>query len=554
VEPSSNDSYGFENLQMTDILPKIKMKDFFLDIVKMFNLVVVDNPNVPNNLIIEPREDYFRSKRKVRDWDDILDNSSEIIISPMAEVDASTYIFTYKEDTDFYNEQYTDETKLVYGALKLYIQNDFSYEENKLEVLFSPTPDSSQFIGDVVAPFFAEMSTVGKFKSKKVKPRILFYTGTKDLNPVSNSGVPTSFRFKDYESQPNDPTYQYTEYPYTGMWDDPYNPQYDLGFGRVEKVYWNANKFPVNNLYEQFHRYTIDNVIDIDAKILEATFHLTPKEVEDFDFRDVVFLRGQYWRVMKISDYNPAGADSLTKVTLYKVIDFETYNENADQIGVNSQPCPTDVIAIRKGAGTSWYYVSASGLPVTSECCSSLGGSWYHGRCVAKEYEPTDPVGPYEPVGPLKPSKFPYGGNGVIITPEPYGPVVLRDRNNTINSPTANINGRNNFISRLTENITVFGNNNSVNDGVKNTVIVGDNISARESNSIYLGNIRIDENGNSFNVGLKVIDGGKDEVFPVTKTNDVDIIDGTYDSTRNPDGDFNNRVIIDGEDDSGVPE
>ena len=45
-----------------------KMKSFLLDIIKMFNLIVMPNPDIEGNLIIEPRNDFYRSKQKVLDW------------------------------------------------------------------------------------------------------------------------------------------------------------------------------------------------------------------------------------------------------------------------------------------------------------------------------------------------------------------------------------------------------------------------------------------------------------------------------------------------------
>ena len=112
IKPSSNTiSNPITDMPMSQILPAMKMKDFFLSLSKMFNLIVTDNPNKSNDVIVEPRDDYYESKRKVKDWTYKLDRSSDIIQVPMSELDIRGYSFAYDVDDDFYNKQYNEETK-----------------------------------------------------------------------------------------------------------------------------------------------------------------------------------------------------------------------------------------------------------------------------------------------------------------------------------------------------------------------------------------------------------------------------------------------------------
>ena len=546
VSPAGNTSMGNETINMNYILPDIKMKDLFLNIVKMFNLIVSDNPNKDRDLIIEPRDEFFTSREKVVDWNDIIDNSSDKIISPMSEVDARTYLFTYKKDEDFFNEEYTNETKEVYGNLKIDIDNDFSISTKKLELLFSPTPDASQFIGEKVAPFFAESKTPGQFTPKKVKPRILFYSGK---IRVPTTGGSSYIYLKDYPNQPIGSSIASLYYPYVGMWDHPTAPTADLAFGRTQKIYWDTDVVPYNNLYETFHRSTLENIIDSGAKILEATFYLTPKDMAEFDFRNIVFLDGQYWRVLKIKDYNPAGSDSLTKVKLYKLVNYDSYGNATNEIPVSNKPCPIDIVAFINGKHGP-YYGSLSGGKLTAECCKAIGGNYKKGICWVRRTKPGG-IGNPKPHKDIRPILYPMGGSDVVPTSNPEGPYVLKTNNNTINSASTNVKGQNNFIGTEVENITVIGDGNTVINGVTNTIVIGDNITATESGAIFLANSIIHSDGSVTSVGLKVIDGGGDVVFPYTKTNQVDVIDGTVDSVRNPNGTVSNRVIIDAQSTDG---
>jgi len=285
VEPASNILMGNEAIDMNQILDKkIKMKEFFLDIVKMFNLVIQDNPNVTNDIIIEPRDDFFKSRQRVLNWDEELklDNDSDVKITPMSELDFKSYRYTYAADTDYYNKEYTDETNRVYGDYEIQVDNDFSDKENKLELMFASTPNGQPFIDSRVAPFFADLEGGTTMKPKKVKPRILFYTGLKDGQFVlqNNPNATSSTVFP--------------QYPYCGMWDDPYDPEYDLAFGKPQKIYWNSPVFPNNNLVQMWWSSTISELSDVNAKLLEANFYLTPIDIQDFDFRDIILINNVY--------------------------------------------------------------------------------------------------------------------------------------------------------------------------------------------------------------------------------------------------------------------
>jgi hypothetical protein len=83
---------------------------------------------------------------------------------------------------------------------------------------------------------------------------------------------------------------------------------------------------------------------------------------------------------------------------------------------------------------------------------------------------------------------------------------------------------------------------------VTGAFVIGDGINADENGAIYIGDIKINQDGNILRTGIVIIDGGEDEVFDFLKTNPIEVIDGTIDSVRNPGGDSYTRIIIDGGD------
>jgi hypothetical protein len=125
---------------------------------------------------------------------------------------------------------------------------------------------------------------------------------------------------------------------------------------------------------------------------------------------------------------------------------------------------------------------------------------------------PVLPVGPVRPiVGPIK----------EIIR--------LRNFNSSVN------NSFSDYVN--------LGKGNIISEGFTG-IIIADNINVKYP-GLYFGNVRIDENGQSFYTKGLIIDGGQDIVYPFAKTNPVDIIDGTVDAVRNIGGYKQDRPIID---------
>jgi hypothetical protein len=491
ISKTTSQSYGQETGFMNQVLPNLKMNELFLDVVKMFNLVVVDDPTLPNNLIIEPRDDYYSSKQKVLDWNYILDRDSEVKITPMSELDARTYLFKYSDDNDWLNKEYTEETKKSWGELEIDVENDFSVNTNKTELKFSPTPVGQYWYfpgySNFIGPHFVDYDGV-LYKPKKVKPRILFYGGLINLSDIPSNQSQLIFDIKDSITTT---ITSFNKFPYCGMWDHPTNPKWDLGFGRTDKIYWDSEQFPSQTLYEKFHKATLNNIIDINSKLLEGSFYLTPKDIALLDFRDIVFLDGQYWRINKVKDYNPIGSDELTTVELYLISDVKTYDKEQITITTSNDSCPIDMVARR--IRDVWYYVSASGQIVSESCCKQLNGTFVNNMCRVRtkptlpDFAPVSPVigNPIGSVGPIKDTVKPirWKSGGPFITPvtQKSGPISNQNNNNNILSPSLVLGSNNTNVNGS----FIVGSNNTIGPNAQNIIVIGDNIYANQNNGIY---------------------------------------------------------------------
>jgi len=535
VKPATTFNYSISGiLPLSTMLPQIKMRDLLLDVCKMFNLMVYDNPNIPNNLIIEPKDDFFNSKMKVKDWTYKLDYDNDIKQTPMSELDVKSYFFTYNKDNDYYNEQFNQITGKVYGEQRIDFINDFSTSEKKLQLSVSPTPISDNFIGSVglIAPFFADISDINQLSPVKVNPRILF---GKQL-----AGAAYSLR-----NYPGAPLTFFNRYMYCGMYDNPKNPTYTLEFGNSGILYYNTPLCcPTNTLINQFYLSTINELDDVNSKLLEGYFHLTPSDINDFDFRDVILINNSYWRVNRIEDYNPNAIDKTTKVILYKLNYIDVaYNDNMD-ISNSEVDCPNDIVAMQVQGG-SYHYVSLSSQPLTEACCDILGGYWTNGICKVIPGTPNVPNsngGIVSQTAPFKPVSEPQVKSGGIYQERP---VQLLKNQSVNNSNTVLMIGENNFADYGSSNSIIVGNNNSIKDGVTNAIVIGDGIDNVPSNSIVVGDLLITTDGLKW-LNPYITDGCKDEVMNVGKTNLIDVVDGSEDAVRSFGGDSKQRPIIDG--------
>lgn len=533
IKPSVTTNYYEGNvLKLSTMLPNIKMRDFFIDIIKMFNLMVSDDPTIQNNLIIEPRDDFFNSKRKVRDWTLKLDYDQDIKQTPMSELDIKTYKFTYTNDDDYYNNLYEQQSGKVYGEYTVDFINDFSTNSKKLELGFAPTPISDNIIKPLVAPFLCDIDINNALKPVKVKPRILF---TKKLSVPSGSY---------YIGRPYGANYNYTSYMYAGMYDDPFDPEYTLEFGNSDVLYYNTSLCcPNNNLINQFYLSTLNDITDVNSKLLEAYFHLTPSDINQFDFRDIILIDNSYWRVNTIIDYNPNAIDKTTKVILYKLNYLDIFYNNNKDVALSSIDCPEDIVA-KKLKPYGYVYVSLSNSPITEDCCAYYGGTWTNGFCVASQVIANNPNGGLPNANPTKPAIIPENQtkSGSIYLERPF---EMMKNLNIINSDTVIVRGQSNYIDQNASNSFVLGDNNAIPSGVTNTMIIGNDITYPVSNSLIVGDIKITSDGIGYYYVYK-IDGGFETVMYDGKTNLIDIIDGTFESVRNYGGDSKLRPIISG--------
>ncbi len=289
-----------DTVYLNNVLPsKYKQSDLLKSIIKAFNLFVQSDKLIPNKLLIEPRKDFYPNTNDyVRDWTDKLDNSKEVSIKPMGELNTKRFIFTYKADEDYYNKKYSDIYGEIYGEKILDVENDFLKGEIKNELIFSPTPLVDTMGTDRIIPKIYDIDEQGIIKPKQSNIRLLYYGGVKTTNNGYNH-IATSG------------TTVLTTYGYVGHVDNPTAPTIDLSFGVPKEVMYLTDSYTANNLYNVYWSDYFNELTDKNSKIFTAYFRLNEVDINTLDFKCSFYFENEYWRLNKIYDYNPASRESV---------------------------------------------------------------------------------------------------------------------------------------------------------------------------------------------------------------------------------------------------
>lgn len=288
-----------------------KQRDFLISLIKMFNLYlepVFDNDTQINIL---PRDTYY-SQGSVVDWTTKLDVGQTIEFTPMGELDWKEYLFSFKEDADFWNKDYKAKTFENYGQRTVIVENDFIATKKSIIPEVAPFPLRQSAYNSLVLSNCIKdgVSTIPNIYTGIL--RVIYYDETA-FNANQTPGATTL----DGVAK--------TYYPFSGhLVGTPQFPTLDYNYAAPRSVYYTLNDptlYPIsNNLYTNFWQNFIEEISDKYSKIMTAYFNLTAEDIRTIDFRDSFFVDGTYYRLNKIIDYSPIG-NTLTKVELIKIRD-----------------------------------------------------------------------------------------------------------------------------------------------------------------------------------------------------------------------------------------
>lgn len=469
-----------------------KQSDFLLSLIKMFNLYVDDVKGETNRVRIEPRNDYY-SQGIRKDWTGKLDISKSFEIIPLGDVLSKDYEFTYKEDTDFYNQDYQTKTNKVYANKEFTIVNEFIKDKTTTDVFFSPSPQILNSFNFMSYCKLRKQETNNEtglttYTRIKAKPRILYYGGLISYagwDLVNSSAVNrTKFFFGTSKPAPTFTEYEY--YPYVGMLDHPFFSYKNLWFGSPVFTYYFINYVSNNNLFNFYHKNYYEEISSKNSKLVKASFYLNAKDIFELDFRNTIYVDGQYYRLNKIIDYNPLN-NAPTQVELFKVEDVLLFQQE-------------EIKSTNTGNGNG-----------------------------------DNPFDDNE-------IKDPFGQQGIPLDKDVFNVV---GRNNYVSSKNENLNiiGDDNKVFDDGYNINIIGGSqNVIGANSRNVTIIGtDGITTNESNITIINGVKY-SNGVLI-APMNVIDASTDQVYNLGSSTTTNIFDANEDIVQTIGSSLNNNAV-----------
>lgn len=351
-------------------------------IMSKFNLVVVPNKNDSKNLLIEPYED-FADSGDTKDWSDKIDFNKDVQIIPPTKYCGKKVIFRDSQVGDYVSETlgYNDINEFGYGSyIEPGIQNQFAEKNTEFKTIFSPTinyPLNGM-------SFDLDFYTCARF-------------GLEDGVKKNVGGMCLSY-YHGYHTIPSSKCFRFSgsavdrvlipyfsEYDKKNIAEATSNTAHSLNWHTgvvVSPATWDAVVFK-GSVIKYWRRYLLDN-FNINSRMLSCHMRLTPKDISDFSFSDIITINGQNYRVNSIKGY-PISSTGICKVELLATFDSintpiivgndSTYNTDPDGDVIECDVTPLS-FSSETGIGSFVTLTDGTGTAITQDCCVALGYYW----------------------------------------------------------------------------------------------------------------------------------------------------------------------------------
>ena len=349
----------------------IKQIDILSSLAKKFNLVIIPDPDVPNQMIIEPY-DYYIGSGSIYDWTDKLSFDKGFTVQPALNFIESELILTDQEDGDEANKTYKDRNKLIYGENRVYNPTDFKSQTKKIDTIFSPEvirkwdnnvgiPLGINYAGQSNnQPSGGSEKVIWRYTGIKQKPRLFFNNG--NLSPFLDSvgesyNFASSFRINNmfFRLQPSSGVNPGSPGPDGNTYaiGSLVNPvvSHTMPYGNPDSnkinndsicVLFNSqepddiglgiptfNAYTDNDAYKLFYSNRVLNLYDKNTRFLSGKFNLKLSDVQNLRPNDLIKIQEQYFYLNKLEGFD------LTNPELTSVELVQTNNS------VRPQPYPT---------------------------------------------------------------------------------------------------------------------------------------------------------------------------------------------------------------------
>ena len=302
--------------------------DFVKDIITKFRMVFVPNEDgtEARKITIEPWKDYIGSG-KVIDWSDRVVLEKDITIEPPFIGRGAKITFSDTEDTDFLNDINNKEFKEVFGTARVIFNYDSLSGEEEVSTNLSPTPftqierkdfniGTTFFIPQIHFHEFQDNNTFPK-RHEVMRPntRLLYYNGMYDTDSIT-----WYFENDDFTTYPL--TTFYSAFPPSADTTN-LNWQVEKGYDQHEIF----DPYLSSSVYDTYWIPYLSNIYDKNARRVKLTLILDGNDLLDFEYKDVIFISGEYFYVENI-EVQDITKKSECKVSLIRLLDYQVNTDN----------------------------------------------------------------------------------------------------------------------------------------------------------------------------------------------------------------------------------
>jgi uncharacterized delta-60 repeat protein len=324
----------------------IKQIDLLSSIAKKFDLVFISDPDLPNQIIVEPY-DFYIGSGQIFDWTPKLSWDKGFTVEPAQNFIESSLLLTDLEDGDEGNREFKNRVNRIYGQNIVYNPTDFKSQDKKIDTIFSPEliRKWDDNIGLPLGINYSATSEIDKvdnqvrwqYKGVKTKPKLFYWVGTANpfIDDVNEVYSTTGTSVNTY-------TVKVAESNFTGITSTGYeripvvSHTMPLGLSDSQKInndslsiLFNSelpvdigvqtfNTYTQNDVYNTFYRTRINNIYDPNTRVVSGYFDLKYSDIQNFQWNDVIKINEQYFTVNKISEFNLTNRE-LTKVELIQL-------------------------------------------------------------------------------------------------------------------------------------------------------------------------------------------------------------------------------------------
>jgi len=300
-------------VSMNANLPKgIFQKDFFLSVCKMFNLYVYQDNINDKQINIKPYIDFYdNTGANALDWSQKIDTGSAMSIKPMSQLNARYYSYKYTPDNDYYNENYQKKYGQTYGDYLYDSEFDFVKDTASSQIIFAPSVLKLHTGQDKYHTDIYKLSNNNT--QEDPMDSIIRILIAKKITGVTQWKI---------QQDGGGTLATITDYGYAGHLDNPANPTIDINFGVPKELQFPASTYPTNNLFNTYHLPYLQEISDMESKLLTCRVYLTPLDIYQLDFSKYIWINGVLFRLNKIESYSPTDYRT-TQINLLKVINTD---------------------------------------------------------------------------------------------------------------------------------------------------------------------------------------------------------------------------------------